>query len=36
LAGFNLHGEGQGGLLHPVILLLYGALPLRTAFLIET
>lgn len=33
--GFSLHGEGQAGLLHPVHLLLYRALPLPAAFGVE-
>src|SRR5918993_2306511 len=34
-SGFYLHGEGQAGMLHPVHLLLYGALPLGVAFNLE-
>jgi Bacterial membrane protein YfhO len=34
-AGFYAHGEGQTGMLHPLHLLLYGALPLQVAFNLE-
>lgn len=34
-SGTYLHGEGQGGFLHPLHLLLYWALPLRTAVSLE-
>jgi len=33
--GFYLHGEGQAGLLHPLHLALYAALPLAVAFNLE-
>lgn len=33
--GFYLHGEGQAGMDHPLHRLLYGWLPLRSAFAIE-
>ena len=33
--GFYLHGDGQIGMLHPWHLLLYRALPLQPAFMIE-
>lgn len=33
--GFDLHGEGQVGMYHPLHLLLYRALPLATAFNLE-
>ena len=33
--GFYIHGEGQVGMYHPLHLLLYGILPLTTAFNIE-
>jgi len=35
-SGFYLHGEGQGGFLHPLNALLYAGLPLSLAFGIET
>jgi hypothetical protein len=35
LSGLYLHGEGQGGLLHPWHLLLYRPLPLDVAFNLE-
>jgi len=34
-SGFYLHGEGQIGILHPLHLLLYSALPLQAAFNLE-
>jgi len=34
-SGLYLHGEGQIGILHPLHLLLYRALPLQTAFNLE-
>ncbi|MBL7646014.1 MAG: YfhO family protein [Candidatus Hydrogenedentes bacterium] len=33
--GYYIHGEGQGGMLHPLHLLLYRALPLDWAFNLE-
>jgi hypothetical protein len=33
--GFDLHGEGQAGMDHPLHRLLYGWLPLETAFQLE-
>jgi len=36
LCGFDAHGEGQGGFYHPVKLALYGLLPLRMAFNVDT
>ena len=33
--GFPVHAEGQVGILHPLHLLLYGALPLSIAFMVE-
>jgi hypothetical protein len=35
LSGLYLHGEGQTGLFHPLHLLFYRLLPLRTAFNVE-
>jgi hypothetical protein len=34
-SGFYLHGEGQAGMLHPLHLALYSALPLTAAFNLE-
>jgi hypothetical protein len=34
-SGLYLHGEGQAGIFHPLHLLLYRLLPLRTAFNLE-
>jgi hypothetical protein len=33
--GFDLHGEGQVGMYHPLHLVLYRSLPLQTAFNVE-
>ena len=35
LCGTYVHGEGQAGMDHPLHRLLYGWLPVRTAFAIE-